>query len=249
LKKLLEGKIILITGASRGIGRATARACAEFGADLVLLARNMQALEELRNEITAAFGKRVWVCVCDVTDQRQIVNTFRYLNDEKVLIDCLVNNAGIMSDAMLQVVKPELVKAIYDTNVFGVMYMCQLAMKSMLRKRKGSIINLTSIIGTNGNAGQVVYGSSKTAVIGITKSLSKELAPFQIRVNAVAPGFIDTEMTKYMDPKFREKNIASIGMKRLGTAEDVARVIGFLASDLSEYVTGQVIGVDGGMII
>jgi 3-oxoacyl-[acyl-carrier protein] reductase len=154
-----------------------------------------------------------------------------------------------MKDATLQMVKPELIRDIYETNVYGTILPTQYALKSFLRKRGGSVINMTSIIGTNGNLGQTIYGSSKTAIIGFTKSLSKELASLNVRVNAIAPGFIDTDMTKNMDPKFYEKNLQAIGMRRIGKPEDVAKVALFLASDLSAYVTGQVIGVDGGMII
>jgi 3-oxoacyl-[acyl-carrier protein] reductase len=246
---LLEGKSMLITGASKGIGKAIALIAAQNGADLVLLARNKILLDELEKEIKGKYPVQVYSYCCDVTREEDIKHVFQQLNTLNIQIDCVVNNAGVMKDAMLQVVKPELMREIYDTNVFAVMQISQLAMKSMLRKRKGSIINLTSIIGTNGNSGQVVYGSSKSAVIGITKSLAKELAPFNIRVNAVAPGFIDTDMTRNMDARFREKNMNSIGMKRIGQPDDVAKVILFLASDLSDYVTGQVIGVDGGMII
>ncbi len=246
---MLKGQTIAITGASKGIGKEIALLMASAGANLVLMARTKDLLGDLQKEITEKYSVKVVCYALDVSSQEEIVAVFKDLASQQILIDCLVNNAGIMVDAMLQVVKPDLIKSIYETNVFAVMNLSQLAMKSMLRKRKGSIINLASIIGTNGNAGQVVYGSSKAAVIGITKSLAKELAPFNIRVNAVAPGFIDTDMTRGMDVKFKEKNIASIGMKRFGKPEDVARVVVFLASDLSEYVTGQVIGVDGAMII
>jgi 3-oxoacyl-[acyl-carrier protein] reductase len=174
---------------------------------------------------------------------------FEALSAQKIYIDCIVNNAGIMKDATLQMVKPELIRDIYETNVYGTILPTQYALKSFLRKRGGSVINMTSIIGTNGNLGQTIYGSSKTAIIGFTKSLSKELASLNVRVNAIAPGFIDTDMTKNMDPKFYEKNLQAIGMRRIGKPEDVAKVALFLASDLSAYVTGQVIGVDGGMII
>jgi 3-oxoacyl-[acyl-carrier protein] reductase len=249
ITNLLKGQTIAITGASKGIGKEIALLMASAGANLVLMARTKDLLGDLQKEITEKYSVKVVCYALDVSSQEEIVAVFKDLASQQILIDCLVNNAGIMVDAMLQVVKPDLIKSIYETNVFAVMNLSQLAMKSMLRKRKGSIINLASIIGTNGNAGQVVYGSSKAAVIGITKSLAKELAPFNIRVNAVAPGFIDTDMTRGMDVKFKEKNIASIGMKRFGKPEDVARVVVFLASDLSEYVTGQVIGVDGAMII
>lgn len=154
-----------------------------------------------------------------------------------------------MEDATLLMIKEETIEHIYDTNVFGMITVTKLAMKSFLRKRSGSIINMSSIIGRNGNKGQTIYGSSKAAVIGFTKSLSKELAPLNVRVNAIAPGFIDTDMTRNMNEEYRNKNLESIGMGRIGSPEDVAKVVVFLASDLSKYVTGQVIGVDGGMVI
>lgn len=249
MSQLLSGKTIMITGASKGIGKAAATLCASHGADLVLVARSIDLLNSLKDDISNTYGSNVKNFQCDVSNSDDLKTVFQQLNTDKILLDGLVNNAGVMIDAMLQVVKSEMIRQVYDTNVFAVMNTSQWAMKSMLRKRKGSIVNLTSIIGTNGNAGQVVYGSSKSAVIGITKSLSKELAPFNIRVNGIAPGFIDTEMTQNMDERFKEKNISAIGMKRIGTPEDVSKVIVFLLSDLSEYVTGQIIGVDGGMII
>lgn len=247
---LLKDKRVFITGAARGIGKATALICAEQGANLVLTTKSgVENLSQLKTEIESKFHVEVLVFKADVTNYQELGEVFKQLQLDKKYIDVLVNNAGIMIDAVLQMAKPELIEQIYRTNVFGTMYAAQFATKHFLKNRKGAIINLSSIIGTNGNHGQSIYGSSKTAVIGFTKSLAKELAPLQIRVNAVAPGFIDTDMTRGMDPKFYEKNIASIGMRRLGTPEDVAKVILFLASDLSEYVTGQVIGVDGGMVI
>lgn len=246
---LLEGKTIMVTGASKGIGKATALLCAEQGANLVVISRNKALLDELKAEISSRFSVKVQVYVCDIAKEEELKEVFNELNREKISVDCLVNNAGIMPVSMLQVTKSETVRTAYETNVFALINACQGAMKSMLRKRKGSIINLSSIVGVKGHAGNVVYGSSKAAVIGITQSLAKELAPVNIRVNAVAPGFINTEMTKDMDEKIKEKNLNSIGMKRFGTAEDVAKVIVFLASDLSDYVTGQVIGVDGGMVM
>jgi len=184
-----------------------------------------------------------------VKDETRIVEVFKELRKNKTPIDCLINNAGIMIDSTLQMTVRKNFDDVYLTNVYGSVLCAQQASKFMIRKRSGSIVNLSSIIGTNGNLGQTIYGSSKAAIIGFTKSLSKELAALNIRVNALAPGFIDTEMTRGMDEKFFKKNFDSIGMRRLGTPTDVAKVALFLASDLSEYVTGQIIGVDGGMII
>lgn len=247
---LLKGKTALITGASRGIGMAITELFAQNGANLILVVRQTnQPLEAFVEELKSNYGVSINLKFADVTDYEGLANVFKELQLQKNYIDILVNNAGIMIDAVLQMAKPDLMHKIYETNVFGTMYASQFAIKHMLKQKHGSIINLTSIIGTKGNGGQTIYGSSKTAVIGFTMSLAKELAPFQIRVNGIAPGFIDTDMTKSMDPKFYEKNIQSIGMKRIGKPADVAKVALFLASDLSEYVTGQVIGVDGGMII
>ena len=245
---MLQNKIVLITGAAKGIGRAIAELFANEGARLVLTGRNVEALETLTATLLPhADGHLVYKM--DVREIDSIRQVFEALSAQKIYIDCIVNNAGIMKDATLQMVKPELIRDIYETNVYGTILPTQYALKSFLRKRGGSVINMTSIIGTNGNLGQTIYGSSKTAIIGFTKSLSKELASLNVRVNAIAPGFIDTDMTKNMDPKFYEKNLQAIGMRRIGKPEDVAKVALFLASDLSAYVTGQVIGVDGGMII
>ncbi|MFN5476567.1 MAG: SDR family NAD(P)-dependent oxidoreductase [Sphingobacteriales bacterium] len=245
---MLQNKIVLITGAAKGIGRAIAELFANEGARLVLTGRNVEALETLTATLLPhADGHLVYTM--DVREIDSIRQVFEALSAQKIYIDCIVNNAGIMKDATLQMVKPELIRDIYETNVYGTILPTQYALKSFLRKRGGSVINMTSIIGTNGNLGQTIYGSSKTAIIGFTKSLSKELASLNVRVNAIAPGFIDTDMTKNMDPKFYEKNLQAIGMRRIGKPEDVAKVALFLASDLSAYVTGQVIGVDGGMII
>ena len=245
---MLQNKIVLITWAAKGIGRAIAELFANEGARLVLTGRNVEALETLTATLLPhADGHLVYTM--DVREIDSIRQVFEALSAQKIYIDCIVNNAGIMKDATLQMVKPELIRDIYETNVYGTILPTQYALKSFLRKRGGSVINMTSIIGTNGNLGQTIYGSSKTAIIGFTKSLSKELASLNVRVNAIAPGFIDTDMTKNMDPKFYEKNLQAIGMRRIGKPEDVAKVALFLASDLSAYVTGQVIGVDGGMII
>lgn len=245
----LKGKTAIITGASRGIGEATAKLFAEHGADLILLSRDIDRLSALKIKLEKEFNTEVDYFSMDIKLEESIKEVFTGIRALKKNIDILVNNAGIMEDAVLQMVRPELIDRIFQTNVFGLINVSQQTIKLMIRNRKGSIINLTSIIGTNGNKGQTIYGSSKTAVIGFTKSLSKEMASLGIRVNGVAPGFIDTDMTAGMDPEFYQKNVESIGMGRIGKPDDVAKVNLFLASDLSEYVTGQTIGVDGGMII
>lgn len=246
---LLEGKTAIITGASRGIGKEVAVLFAKNGANLFLISRNQERLDDLQKELTEAYSVDVQSYSVDITDTDKLKDVFTDIKKSKKAIDIVVNNAGIMEDAVLQMVKPELIQKTYATNVFALIDISKRASKLMLRNKRGSIINLTSIIGVEGNLGQSIYSSSKAAVIGFTKSLSKELATFNIRVNGVAPGFIDTDMTRGMDPKFYKKNLDSIAMGRLGTAEDVAKVILFLASDLSGYVTGQIIGVDGGMVI
>jgi 3-oxoacyl-[acyl-carrier protein] reductase len=246
---LLENKTAIITGASKGIGKAIAELFAAEGAGLILISRNLEKLQELKTSLKMRDGAEIHIYRADVTNYEELQAVFKDLQEKKIGADILVNNAGVMIDSTLQMVKPETIQTIYSTNVFGSMYCAQLAIKLFIRKRKGSIINMASIIGTRGNSGQTVYGSSKAAVVGFTQSLSKELASLNIRVNAIAPGFIDTDMTRGMNEKFYEKNLASIGMKRIGTPEDVAKTALYLASELSTYVTGQVIGVDGGMVI
>ena len=246
---MLKGKTAIITGASRGIGKEVAILFAKNEADLILISRNEERLSNLQKELTETYNVDVKCYAVDITDSAKLKDVFTEIKGNKKPIDIVVNNAGIMEDAVLQMVKPEMIQKTYAINVFALIDVSKRASKLMLRNRRGSIINLTSIIGVEGALGQSIYSSSKSAVIGFTKSLSKELASLNIRVNAVAPGFIDTDLTRGKDPGFYDKNLEAIAMRRLGTTSDVAGVILFLASDLSGYVTGQIIGVDGGMII
>lgn len=245
---MLSNKIVLITGASRGIGKAIAETFAANGARLILTGRDIISLDELMLTLKPHPEGHLSF-IMDVQDYESIKNLFEKLISNKLMIDVLVNNAGIMNDSILQMVKPNIIEETYCTNVYGSIYCSQFALKSFIRKRSGSIINLSSIIGTNGNSGQSIYSSSKSAIIGFTKSLSKEVASLNIRVNAIAPGFIDTDLNKNIEDRIYEKTINSIGMKRIGMPNEIANVALFLASDMSTYVTGQIIGVDGGMVI
>lgn len=246
---LLKDKTAMITGASKGIGRAVAEVFAQNGCNLILLSRNLDKLSEIKQSLENNYHVKVSVFQMDIRNIESIKEVINVIKKDKASLDILVNNAGIMSDAVLQVIKPDMVNDIFATNVFGTFYLTQMSLPLFLKKRQGSVINISSIIGTHGNIGQSVYGSSKSAIIGFTKSISKELAPLHIRVNAIAPGFIDTDMIRNVDERFYKKNLESIGMKRIGKPGDVANTALFLASDLSDYITGQIIGVDGGMII
>lgn len=248
--KLLEGKVALITGASRGIGQAVARRFAEHGAIVLLNGRSdPAALAELAAELTREFGVEAVPYCYDVADRPAVQSTFADIFKRFKRLDVLVNNAGILVDAFLGMISDDVIQSVMNVNTVGPILHMQEAARLMARKQSGSIINLSSIIGRVGNTGQTVYGASKAAVIGMTLSAAKELAPKGIRVNAIAPGFIETDMVRKLPPAVSEERVRSIKMGRLGQPEDVAMPIVFLASDWSRYVTGQVIGVDGGMLI
>jgi len=245
---LLKDKCVLITGSNRGIGLAISLLFEKEGAILVLGVRSEESIEPLKSQMQ--FPEKHIYLEMDIANKESVDAAFKILTERKVYCEVLVNNAGIMlPPKTFNLFNEEEYIKTYEINVLGSMRVAKNVMKHFLRLRKGSIINLTSILGTNGAIGQAVYSSSKSAIIGFTKSLSKEFAPLNIRVNAIAPGFIQTDMTAGIDEVSREKNLSSIGMKRLGTPEDVANTALYFASNLSEYVTGQVLGVDGGMVI
>ena len=250
ISNMLTGKVALVTGASRGIGLAAARVFAAAGATVILGGRNIQVLDLAAGALKREFPDgTLFPLLCDVSDEKSVKNAFQTIFKEFKQLDVLLANAGILDDELIGMVTTEQIQRVFGTNTFGVLYCSQYASRLMGRKGSGSIILVSSIIGSNGNIGQAVYGGSKAAVIGITKSLSKELAPQNIRVNALAPGFIDTDMARSLSTEKFEERIASIKMGRIGTPEEVANAALFLASDLSSYVTGQVIGVDGCMLI
>jgi 3-oxoacyl-[acyl-carrier protein] reductase len=245
---VLKGKIVLVTGTSRGIGRQIALTFAENGATVYTNARKESSLDDLIVESKNMSGKVIPVYF-DVTDANASKNAVMKIKKESEGLDCLVNNAGITQDALIGMIDKKTVHDVFETNVFAVMELTQLAARIMMRQKSGSIINLASIMGINGNKGQLVYSASKGAVIAMTKAAAKELAPYNIRVNAVAPGMIDTEMFRSIGMEKAAERLKNIGMERLGTPKDVAKICLFLASDLSEYVTGQIVGVDGATII
>ncbi|MDR2940972.1 MAG: SDR family oxidoreductase [Treponema sp.] len=245
---MLKGKIALVTGTSRGIGRQIALTFAGNGAVVYANARKEGSLDSLTEESKNMNGK-VMPLYFDVTDTDALKNAFIRIKKENRKLDCLVNNAGIMQDALIGMIDKKTIHDVFETNVFAVMELTQLAARIMIKQQSGSIINLASIVGINGNKGQLVYSASKGAVIAMTKTAAKELAPQNIRVNAIAPGMIDTEMFRSIGTEKTTERLGNIGMGRLGTTENVAKTCLFLASDLSEYVTGQIVGVDGATII
>lgn len=242
----LQGKIAIVTGAGRGIGKAISEELAAQGA-LVYGVSKSGNVKELSQEREKA-GAIVSVTQ-DVTDIEAAKKLFMNIQKEKGQIDILVNNAGVMQDALIGMISDDMMRELFEINVFALIQWTQLAARCMKRKKRGSIIQLASIIGLNGNAGQSVYSATKGAVISFTKSAAKELAPDGIRVNAIAPGIIQTDLIKNVPEKMLEQRIAGIRMGRMGTPKEVALAAAFLASDQAEYITGQILGVDGGTII
>ena len=246
---LLSGKTVLVTGAGRGIGRAIAERFAAEGATLFLAVRHLEQGQALAEELQATHQITCHAFRCDVADAGAVKTLFRALFSHSKTLDVLVNNAGVLEEGLLGMVTQAQLERTFAANSHSVLYCSQYAARMMQRAGGGSIINLTSLMGCVGAAGLSVYAGSKAAVIGITQSLAKELAAQQIRVNAIAPGFIDTDMTRTLPDDKYQQRLASIAMGRSGAADEVANVALFLASGLSSYVTGQVIGVDGGMLI
>lgn len=247
---LLEGKVVWITGASRGIGRSIALSCAVEGARTILVARQLNHLEETSRLICDAGGIEPILCDYDITSQASVGKAFNQVFKQVRQLDVLVNNAGVMHDALIGMVSAEQIEQTFSVNVFAALYHIQYASRLMARGGNGgSIINISSIMGRFGNSGQSVYCASKAALIGVTKSCAKEMASQQIRVNAIAPGFINTDLIGRLTQNQLQHQSSMVGMGRIGDPDDVARSVLFLGSDLSKYVTGQIIGVDGGMIV
>ncbi len=246
--KLLQGKTAIITGASRGIGRGIAKVFAEQGANVAFTySSSVQAAEELEKELSA-FGVKVKGYQSNAADFSEA----QTLVDDVVAtfgtVDILINNAGITKDNLLMRISEEDFDKVIEVNLKSVFNMTKAVQKIMLKNKKGSIINMSSVVGVKGNAGQTNYAASKAGVIGFGKSVALELGSRNIRCNTIAPGFIETEMTDKLSPEVVEGWRNAIPLKRGGTPEDVANVCVFLGSDMSAYVTGQTINVDGGML-
>ena len=246
--KLLEHKVSLITGAGRGIGRAIAEQFAKDGSTVYINDLHEADMPEWADECSRRYAVKVVPLCFDVTDTAALKDALMHIFKAEGRIDCVVNNAAVIENQKLGMVTKPMLERMYAVNVFAVIDMIQVASRLMARNGGGSFVNIASLTGAVGSPGQVAYSSSKGAVIALTKSAAKELAPLNIRVNAVAPGIIETERFKELyesDSSKIDQRIDSIAMGRLGTPQDVAYAVSFLASDRASYITGQILGVDG----
>ena len=245
---MFEGKIAVVTGSARGIGQAIAYNLAARGADIVLCDIKAEWLTESAAGVEK-LGRKAYCFELDVTNATAVQNAFNDIAAETGRIDILVNNAGITKDGLLMRMSEEDWDAVLTVNLKGTFACTKAVSRIMMKQRSGSIINIASVVGLMGNAGQANYAASKGGVIAFTKSVAKELASRNIRANAVAPGFISSKMTDALSDEVRQKMLEAIPLASFGTPEDVANAVAFLASDQSSYITGQVISVNGGMVM
>jgi 3-oxoacyl-[acyl-carrier protein] reductase len=245
----LKDKVAIVTGGSRGIGRAIASSLAAAGAMVVVNYKgNAAAADEAVREIAASDGQALAI-QADISQSEEVDRLFKSVLERFGRLDILVNNAGITRDTLLLRMKEDDFNAVIDTNLRGVFLCTKAALRPMTRARGGRIINITSVVGLMGNAGQSNYAAAKAGIIGFTKSTAREMASRGITVNAVAPGYIDTELTGVLSEQIRGAILENIPLGRLGTPQDVANLVCFLASDAASYITGQTITVDGGMVM
>ena len=246
---MLKGKNVIVTGATRGIGREIALTLAQNGANIAMNYRNLNSeVEDLINEIKS-LGVNALAIKCDVSITEEVDNFLKEVKAHYNTIDILVNNAGITKDGLILRMKEEDFDDVLDVNLKGTFNTTKSVSSIMVRQKYGKIINISSVVGIAGNAGQCNYAASKAGVIGFSKSVARELASRNINVNVVAPGYINTDMTKNLPDKVKEEIIKSIPMKKIGDPKEVANLVLFLSSNLSNYITGQVINVDGGMVM
>lgn len=245
----LQGKVAIVTGGSRGIGRATSLALAQAGATVVINYRgNQAAADELVALIEKADGRALAI-QADVSQSEDVERLFKQSMDTYGRLDILVNNAGVTRDTLLLRMKEADFDAVINTNLRGTYLCTRAALRPMTKARGGRIINMSSVVGLIGNAGQANYSAAKAGLIGFTKATAREMASRHITVNAIAPGYIDTEMTSGLGDQIKAAILENVPLGRLGTPEDIAGVVCFLASDMASYITGQTIVVDGGMVM
>ena len=242
----MNNRVAFITGASRGIGKACAQALSQGGARVILAARNREKLEELAAEIRAA-GREAYVVGIDLASSDSIKQAFAKAHSEFGVTEVLVNNAGVTKDGLAIRMKSEDWHTVLNTNLTGAFFCTQQVLQPMMRARWGRIINISSVVGEMGNAGQANYSASKAGLIGLTKSLAQEMGGRGITVNAVAPGFVQTDMTGVLSDEMKEKLLTNIPLRRMGEPADVAAAVKFLASEEAGYVTGHVLDVNGGL--
>lgn len=245
----LTGKTAIVTGGSRGIGRAAALTLAEAGADVAVIYAGNTAVAEETVRLIEEKGRKGLAIQCDVADEAAVTAMVKDVKKELGRIDILVNNAGITRDGLLMIMKEADWQAVLDTNLTGAFHCTKAVTRLMMKQRSGSIINITSVVGETGNAGQANYAAAKAGLIGFTKSVAKELASRNIRCNAIAPGCIETDMTAVLGEDTVDAMIKTIPMGRVAQPEEVAKAVLFLASDDASYITGQTLNVDGGMVM
>ena len=245
---LLANKVAVVTGAGRGIGRAVALAYARMGADVACVSRTEENSAKAAAEVEA-LGRRAWAVAVDVSDTAAVNAAAGKILDDAGRVDILVNNAGVTRDNLLMRMSEEECDTVINTNLKGAFNFTKALTRPFIKQRSGRIINIASVIGLIGNAGQSNYAASKAALIGFTKSVAKELAPRGITANAIAPGSIETDMTAELDDKVRESLIGNVPLGRFGSPDDIAHAAVFLAMEPSSYITGQVLTVDGGMVM
>lgn len=246
---LLTGKTAIITGGSRGIGRAIALVFAQEGANVAIVYAGNTAAAEATSKAIGEIGVQVMAIQCDITDGAAVDGMIAAVKERFGSIDILVNNAGITRDGLLMRMKEADWQAVINTNLTGAFHCTKAVAKPMMKQRGGAIINISSVVGVTGNAGQANYAAAKAGIIGFTKAMAKELASRNIRINAVAPGYINTDMTADLPEGTKADMVKSIPLGRMAQPEEVAKAVLFLASDCASYVTGQVLHVDGGMVM
>lgn len=246
---MVKDKNAIVTGGTRGIGREIARTLAQNGANIAINYRKYNEEVESLIEELKSFGVKVVACKCDVSNEEEVINFIKEVKDKFESIDILVNNAGITKDGLIIRMSEKDFDDVIDVNLKGTFNTTKAVSSIMVKQRYGKIINISSVVGVAGNAGQCNYAASKAGVIGFSKSVARELAARNINVNVIAPGYINTDMTSVLPDRVKEEVIKIIPMKKIGEPKEIANLVLFLSSNLSNYITGQVINVDGGMVM